>query len=160
MPRKEKVVHLLFLISVIGKGIDGILETVGGMILFFLDPAQINHVVRALTQHELSEDPNDLVAGYLVRAAHHLSVDTKTFGAAYLLVHGVVKVGLIAGLLRRRLWAYPLAIVAFVAFVLYQIYRYSHTHADYLLFLSALDAVVIGLTWLEYRRLRFSHGFA
>ncbi len=156
---EARLVHVVFLIGVIGKGIDGVLETIGGVALFFVDPNQINHWVRALTAHELSEDPDDVVARYLRDAAHRLSPHTKTFGAAYLLVHGLIKVGLVGGLLRRRLWAYPAAMAAFLAFVIYQIYRYSLTGADSLLFLSALDVVVIVLTWLEYRRLRSVHGF-
>jgi len=39
-------------------------------------------------------------------------------------------------------------------FLVYQIYRYSHTHSVWLLALSILDLFVIVLTWLEYQRLR------
>jgi uncharacterized membrane protein len=66
----------------------------------------------------------------------------------------------VAGLLLKLRWAYPAAIVAFTLFVVYQLYRYSHTHSTALLALSALDAAVIALTWLEYRRLKVLHGFA
>ena len=56
-------------------------------------------------------------------------------------------------MLRELWWAFPLAIAAFTAFVVYQFYRYSHTHSFWLLVLSATDIVVIILTWMEYRRL-------
>jgi uncharacterized membrane protein len=48
--QREKIIHVLFDISILGKGIDGALEIVGGMLLFFVNPAQINHLVRTLTQ--------------------------------------------------------------------------------------------------------------
>jgi uncharacterized membrane protein len=158
--QREKIIHVLFDISILGKGIDGALEIVGGMLLFFVNPAQINHLVRTLTQHELSEDPNDLLAGYLLQATKHFSVDTQIFIAVYLLWHGLVKVGLVIALLQKRFWAYPTAILAFLLFLIYQLYRYSYTHSTWLLVLSVVDVSVIVITWLEYRRLRALHGFA
>lgn len=158
--QKARLVHLLFDISVISKGIDGALEVIGGALLWFVSPGKLNNLVRMLTQHELSEDPHDRVANYLLTSAQHLSAGTKGFAAAYLLWHGVVKVALVTGLLLKKRWAYPVAIVAFTGFLVYQLYRYSHTSSPELLVLSVVDVVVIMLTWLEYRRLRASHVFS
>lgn len=157
--RRGHLAHLLFAISVIGKGLDGLLEVVGGVLLFLFNPMQLHKLIRILTEHELSEDPLDVVATYLRNSTQHLSAATKGFAASYLLWHGIVKVTLVAALLLKRRWAYPLAIVAFFLFLVYQLYRYSHTHAPELLVLSVLDILVIGLTWLEYRRLKAGHGF-
>jgi uncharacterized membrane protein len=151
---RDKIVHLLFNIGVIGKGIDGILEILGGILLFILSPERINDIVRLITQHELSEDPNDFVAHLLVQSLHHLSGDTKLFGAIFLLWHGAIKVWLVWALLHKRWWAYPVGIIAFAAFVVYQLYRYTHTHSIWLIGLSLLDVFVIVLTWLEYKRLK------
>jgi uncharacterized membrane protein len=151
--------HRFFLISVITKGVDGVLEVVGGVLLLLVSPTQLYAIARMLTQHELTQDPDDAVANYLLHSTQALSADAKTFGALYLLWHGVVKVLLVAALLQRRRWAYPLAIVAFLLFLVYQLYRYSHTHAPELLVLSVLDIFVIVLTWLEYRRLGTVQGF-
>jgi uncharacterized membrane protein len=158
--RKQKIVHLLFNIGVIGKGVDGVLEVLGGVLLFFVSPTQIQALVRVLTQHELSEDPHDLIAGYLMHVAQHFSTSVEIFAAAYLVWHGVVKVGLVVALLQKRLWAYPAAIGAFALFLIYQLYRYNHTHSAWLLVLSAVDVFVIVITWLEYRRLRALRNFA
>jgi uncharacterized membrane protein len=158
--RRGKLIHMLFDVGVIGKGIDGVLEIAGGVLLVALTRSQITGIVATLTQHELSEDPRDLLARALVQASAHLSASTQLFGAVYLLVHGAIKVGLVAALLRRKPWAYPWAIVAFLLFLLYQLYRYTHTKSLGLLALSALDVFVILITWLEYRRLRVSHAFS
>ena len=158
--RRSRTAHVLFDIGVIGKGIDGVLEILGGVLLFWVNPMQIHSVVRALTQHELSEDPHDLVATYLRNSAEHLSSGSQEFASAYLLWHGIVKVVVVAALLRKWRWAYPTAIFAFSLSLIYQLYRYTHTHAPELLALSSVDVFVIGLTWLEYRRLRTLHGFA
>jgi len=160
MTWRERLVHVLFDIGVLGKGIDGVLEILGGGLLFLVDPRQLHHVARILLQHELSEDPDDVVATYLLHASQHISADTKTFATAYLLWHGVVKVGLVTGLLLRRRWAYPTAIVAFLLFLAYQLYRYTHTYSPELLVLSVFDVFIIVVTWLEYGRLRAAHAFS
>ena len=156
---KPRVLHVLFYLSVVGKGVDGVLEIVGGALLLFVSPVRIHSLVQLVTQHELSEDPKDLIATYLLNSTHHLGRDATLFAAVYLLWHGAVKVGLVAALLLRRRWAYPAAIFAFSLFLVYQLYRYSHTHAMELLVLSVVDVVVIVLTWFEYRRLQSIHGF-
>jgi len=69
-------------------------------------------------------------------------------------------VGLVTGLLLRQRWAYPAAIVAFLFFLIYQLYRYTHTYSPELLVLSAFDVFIIVLTWLEYGRLRAAHAFS
>jgi len=44
----------VFEIGIILKGLDGVLETIGGLLLLAVTPATINDVVSRLTQHELS----------------------------------------------------------------------------------------------------------
>ncbi len=159
MRHRERIIHVLFDISVITKGIDGVLESIGGILLFLLSTAQMHHVTHILTLHELSEDPHDIIANYLLRSSQHLSDSAKTFGAVYLLWHGVIKVGLVTALLLRRRWAYPSAIIAFSIFLAYQLYRYSHTYSGWLLALSVIDVILIILTWFEYRRICALHTF-
>jgi uncharacterized membrane protein len=141
---------------VIIKGVDGVLELVGAALLFFVKPGQIHRAVLLLTQHELSEDPQDRLAGYLVRAAEQLSLSGQLFASLYLLSHGVVKIALVWALLKSRLWAYPAAILIFTAFGVYQIYRFVNSHSVAMVVLTVFDVVVVALTWAEYRRLR--HG--
>jgi uncharacterized membrane protein len=158
--RKSRIIHVLFDLSVIGKGIDGVLEIVGGALIFLVSPDRIHSVIQVLTQHELSEDPRDQIATYILSSTHHLTSGVTMFAAAYLLWHGAVKVGLVAALLLKRRWAYPVAIVAFFLFLVYQLYRYTHAHSPELLALSIVDVLVITLTWIEYERLKAIHGFA
>ena len=158
--RKIQSIHVFFNLSIIAKGIDGVIEIVGGLLLFFVSPDRINAVIRVLTQHELSEDSRDLIATYLLNSTHNLTKGVTMYAAAYLLWHGVVKAGLVTALLLERHWAYPAAIVAFFLFLIYQLYRYTHTHSPLLLALSVVDMIVIILTWIEYKRLKAIHQFA
>jgi Predicted membrane protein (DUF2127) len=94
-------------------------------------------LVQAITQAELAKDPRDLVANYLLHLAQNLSIGAQRFTAFFLLSHGVVKLWLIIGLLRQKLWYYPLAAAVFGLFIVYQLYRYSFTNSLWLLVLSA-----------------------
>lgn len=150
----SRVVHILFLIGVLAKAIDGALEILGGLFLLFVEPAHLHRWLADLTQHELSEDPNDVVARILLGVQAQLTERVRIYAAIYLLVHGLVKVGLVVAMLRRQLWAYPAAIVIFTLFIIYQLYRYAITSALWLVVLSIIDLLVIVLIWLEYRHLR------
>lgn len=140
-----------FNIAVIIKGIDGMLEVMGGLILFFAHNV-INYLIIFLTQHELIEDPRDFVANYLFNLAHHFSVGSQIVVAAYLILHGIIKISLVISLLKNKLWAYPTAMVFFVVFIFYEIYRYFIAHSVWILLLITLDALVIGLVYFEYKR--------
>ncbi len=153
-PGTRRTLHLLFDVGVVLKGVDGALEVVGGALLLFVTPDQLYRTARILTLHERTEDPRDFVATRLLAAAGHLTVGAVLFGALYLLAHGLVKIGLVAALLRRRLWAYPVAVAVFLLFLAYQLFRYAYTASPMLLAVSVLDAAVVALTWVEYRRLR------
>ncbi len=152
--RAETFVHQSFRIGILLKGLDGVLEIMGGLILTAVSPETINRLLLLLIQHELSKDPRDVIANFLVRAVHDLSLTSKTFAVIYLLSHGVVKVFVVASLLKNRLWAYPVAILFFIAFTLYQVYRYSLSHSIWMLALTIFDIVVIFLTWAEYRNVK------
>ncbi len=153
MVRRQAVLHIFFRIAILLKGIDGVLETAGGTILLLVSHEDIGHIVHAIFRHELLEDPNDPIAGYLARLAGGLSASTKTFAAVYLLVHGLVKLGLATAIWRNRLWAYPLAGVILFLFIVYQFARFTFTHSLVLLLLTVVDIVIIGLLPSEYSRL-------
>ena len=107
-----------------------------------------------ITQEELTEDPRDFVAQFIVQSAQQLSVSAQHFAAFYLLSHGIIKTALIAGLLRERLWYYPLSMLVFGIFVAYQLFRFQVTHSIWLMAITILDIVIIAMTWHEYRFLR------
>jgi uncharacterized membrane protein len=144
-----------FKIGLVLKGLDGVLEIAGGILLLFLSPHAIEHIARTLTAHELSRDPHDLIARYLLHTASHLTTSTTLFGAIYLLSHGAAKVVLVVLVLRDKLWAYPWLIALLLAFIGYQLYRITAVHFSVgLTALTVFDAALVWLTWREYRSRR------
>lgn len=157
-PPDHRLLDTTFRISLIVKGIDGVLELVGGVLLLVISPSKIGALVRFLTQHELAEDPHDFFANLLVHSAGSLSVSASLFGAIYLLVHGLVKVALVAAVLSGRLWAYPWMIGFLVAFIGYQAYEMVVHFSIGLLLLTLFDIFIVVLTVREYRLHRVRAG--
>jgi uncharacterized membrane protein len=142
----------LFEIGIILKGIDGILEACGGLLLLAVTPATINTLAARLTQHELSEDPRDVIANHLLGFTHGLTGSAVTFAAVYLLLHGITKIALVAALLRNQMWAYPWMIGFLLIFIGYQLYRIVLSPTFSLSVLTIFDAFIVWLTWREWRK--------
>lgn len=151
---QRHTLHRLFRLGVAVKGLDGALEVLGGLMFLVVNPRTLNAAVLFLTAHEISEDPSDLIATALRRGVRHLTPDTTLFAGAYLAGHGLVKVLLVAGLLRGKLWAYPAALWFLAAFAGYQAYRFALGHSAALLALTIVDLAVMWLIWREYRDLK------
>ena len=150
----ERRIHQIFRISILLKGAHALSECAGGIALALVSTRTIVDLVNWFTQDELVEDPKDFVATHLLSWAQGFSVQTEHFYAFYLLSHGVVKLLLIAGLLRERLWAYPASLVVMGLFIVYQLYRYEQMGGIGLIVLTLFDLFVIALIWHEYRLVR------
>ncbi len=140
----------VFEIGILLKAFDGLLEIIGGLILLFIKPETIGNIGTWLSQQELAEDPHDFVASHIMHATHNLDHGILLFGALYLLSHGIVKVVLVAEILRNRLWAYPGLIVVTVGFILYQLYEIHRSYSIGFVLLTLFDLVIVYLTVREY----------
>ena len=149
-PAAERRTFRLFEISILLKGFDAVLEVAAGLFALFTSSDLIVHFANYFTAAELGEDPNDFIANYLRHLASQYAAAGHTFAAIYLLSHGVIKLALVVGLLRGKLWAYPAALVVFSLFILYQIYLYIGDQSTAVLVLTLFDAIVLWFVWREY----------
>jgi uncharacterized membrane protein len=147
------VLDRLFRLGVWIKGIDGVLEIVGGLALALVGPQTLSQLATFLTQRELAEDPSDHVAAFVREQLQHLSGGVKLFGSLYLLGHGIAKVLLMIGLLRNVRWSYPVAEAFLLVFIAYEAYRLSIGFSLPLVIVLALDGAILLLVWREQRRL-------
>lgn len=143
--------HRAFEVGILLKGLDGLLELLGGGALLLTSQQAIRHAVIWLTRAELLDDPGDFVANHLVQLARQLSIGTQHFAGVYLIVHGAIKVGLVTGLLRGARGSYPVALVVLTIFIGYQCYRLAHLPSVSLLLLTVIDVVVVLLIAREWR---------
>lgn len=148
---RQRVLDLVFLIGVLFKGIDGIAELIGGIVLLTVTPVQLLATAIAATAEELAEDPHDIIANLVLHGVGHLNTGTATFVALYLLLHGVVKLAIVGALLLGTRRIYPWAIAGLFAFLAYQLYLTVVSPSATVIILTVFDAAIIALTWREWR---------
>jgi uncharacterized membrane protein len=127
-----------------------------GTMLLFISFDASRGFLYFLLGSELREDPLDPVTHLLVVSVQTLTRERGS-AAAFLLVHGVAKVALVVGLLAGRMWSYPVAIVVFAAFGVFQTYQLILQYSPLLLGLTLIDLIVVVLIAEEYGIVRAAH---
>lgn len=87
------------------------------------------------------------MGSYLSRSCRRINEARRTLQVGL----GSVKIGLVVGLLRGKIRSYPASLIVLGLFIVYQIYRFSHTHGAGLIILTVFDQFVLALIWHEYR---------
>jgi uncharacterized membrane protein len=146
----------LFEISLIIKAINAIADVLGGIIIWFTSKIVLVTFVLNILQHELSDDPKDYVAKFIVNSAEALSVNSQYFLGGYLLIHGVVKIFLLICLYKKKLWAYPVSIIIFSIIIFYETYLFYFSHSLWTLAFILFDILLVLLTWHEYYFLKIN----
>lgn len=149
---KEKKWYALFELGILFKGVTGLLEIISGFLIFFTAKTTIVRIFITLTADELVEDPHDRIVSFFSNSLNYLTTQTQDFAALYILLHGVINIGLAISLYRKKPWAYTAALCALVLFIAYQLYRYTFSHALGLLLITLLDMIFVGVIWHERQR--------
>ena len=143
--------HRLFDIVVILKGLNGLVELVAGAALIMIPAGAIANWADLMTRHELSTDPNDVIANLVMHWAANFGHGTQVFAAIYLLLHGVAKSALAGLLLLGQKIAYPIALVFFSLFVVYALYRLTLSWSWVLAIVVAFDIIAIIIIAREWQ---------
>lgn len=151
---KSTLLHKLFRIGVLIKGINGILEITAAAILFFVKTNLTLTLIQNALEQELVHDPRDFLANHLYAASQHITPNTITFIAIYLLVHGIINIIMFSGLWYNKKWAYPLSTLILSMFIVYQLSKFSKTHSITLLSVTLIDLTILFLLNSEYKRIQ------
>jgi uncharacterized membrane protein len=148
----RKLIDKIFDVGIMVKAVFGFFEISAGILLALSGQLIINNFIINLAQQEIADDPNDLIANFLINSANNFYYNAHFFAIIYLIAHGIINMFLAVALLKNKIWAYPYAMGGFGLFIIYQIYRYFHTHSLLLLSLTIFDVFIVLIIWLEYRR--------
>jgi uncharacterized membrane protein len=151
--RIARALHALFDGTLVVKAFFASLEAAAGLGLWLTPNDSIHAFVRWLTSNHIVHHPDEWPVQWLLQALSGLTGESQHFYALYLLFHGVLKIAMVALLLRGVRWAYPASVALLAAFVAYQLSHWTQTHAPALLALSAFDTLMIALIIREYRGL-------
>jgi uncharacterized membrane protein len=149
----ENLESKLFYYSMWWRIFYGGLRLILGVALLKLVNEPLSNVLYLIMGQELIQDPNDVLFSTinLFLQAHPLSV--TYFLAIYLIFWGIVDIVLSINMLKHHIWAFPIGLYLIGFFILYEIYRFFHTHSLILLTVILID---IGIFWLikrEYKRI-------
>jgi uncharacterized membrane protein len=146
---EEKRIHFLFLLAIVLKGLNGLLEIGLGLLLMFTDT--FSNVVFFLTRDAIIDDPDNYFATHL-RAFASQSHEAFFIGGLYLVAHGSVKVFIAGTLWRNYSWAYPAAMAILALFILYEAIYVIQTYSIPFFLLSLFDVVMLWLVSHEYKK--------
>jgi uncharacterized membrane protein len=146
--------ELLFRIALLVKAIDGAVELIAAVVLLLISGATVHRLIDDVLSRDLLGPPDGSLARHFVAGTAEFASGNRTFAVVYLGLHGVVKLALVAALLRKWMPAYPVAVVVLGLFVIYEIYRATQTGSVLLPVLAAVDIAIIVMIVREYRLLR------
>ncbi len=146
--------HDVFLLTLMAKGLLGAAQLAAAVAIAFGVSGRLPAVAHWLVKAELAEDPTDFFASRIIALSERLPGADTTFYALYFAAHGLLHLGVVAALLRAKVWAYPVAIAVLGGFIAYQLVEWLAGGGAMLLILSAVDVLVIVLTMREWTRRR------
>ncbi len=160
MTKPNSLFHAAYLGTIAIKGIDGAVETLAGLVLLFVGKTRLHHLAMRLTAPELLHPGSH--TGHLIRnGAEGLMHASAAFLVFYLLVHGILKLGIAVSLIRERsAWIFPVSAVILTGFVGFMLYKLTLHWSLWLLSFALFDAVTIALVLNEWRNFHARHGAA
>jgi uncharacterized membrane protein len=148
--KRGAVAHAAYLAAITIKGFDGIIETLLGLFIAFAGPERFYLVVLHFTTPELEENPASHAALALQNGAEALANSSSAFAIFYLLIHGVLKAGLVACLLMGQRWIFPYAVAILTAFVCVMLYRMTVHFSWWPVWLALFDLFTVALIANEW----------
>jgi uncharacterized membrane protein len=148
--KSRSLAHIAYLITITFKGIDGLIETFLGLVIAFAGPEKLYLFIMRVTTPELGENPTNRFAAAIQHGAAGMAHASTRFIVFFLLVHGVLKTGIVANLLLNQRWIFPFACAILTAFVVYMGHHLS-VHWSWWTFAFALfDLFTVALIVNEW----------
>jgi uncharacterized membrane protein len=154
LPEKEVLITDLFRVMLVWRIVYGSFKMILGVSLLKFHGMEFADMLAPLMAHELSQDPRDVLVGFIHTWLTHSPQEVTYFLSVYFLFWGLIDIGTSYYLLKHKQWAYPVSAVLICIFVLYEAFRYTHTYSLTLLCVIIIDIVVLGLIVREYRHLK------
>jgi uncharacterized membrane protein len=146
-------VHLAYVTTIAIKGLDGGIETLAGLIIWITGPQRLYRWVVRVTAPELFDGQHARAVHAIRHGAEHLAVTGGHFVVFYLLVHGLLKLGLATVLLRGGgRWIFPVGTAILVGFIAFMSWRLSQQWSGWLLGFALFDFLTLLLVLNEWRK--------
>ena len=153
MHKPKSFLHLAYLITIVVKGFDGAIELLIGLLIWAAGPIRLYVFILRLTAPELDDHPNNRVLQAIRHGASSLAFSQEGFAVTYLVIHGVLKLGLAAALLRGgHRWIYPVGALVLISFIVFMSFRLAANWSNLLLGFALFDFLTLLLVLNEWRQ--------
>lgn len=151
LTESERFGHLVYVVTLSGKAALGVIQLIIAAAIAVGITDRIPPIAMRFAQVELAKDPHDFVATKIMTFLHVLPQADMRFYIIYFAAHGLLHVSVAYALLKEYDWAFPVGIGVLSLFVVYQMIEWAMGGGVILLFLSAVDLLVIFLTVQEWK---------
>jgi uncharacterized membrane protein len=148
--KTRSLTHFVYLVTIAIKGIDGVIETLLGLLIAATGPDRLYALVLRVTTPELEENPANRTAAAVQHGAAGLAHASAGFAIFYLLVHGILKSGIAVNLLAGKRWIFAPACVILSGFILYMGYHASQHFSWWLFGFALFDLFTLALVVNEW----------
>jgi uncharacterized membrane protein len=150
----KSFVHRAFWWSLFIKGLDGLLQLIGGIAVLVAEPGTLGRTYRYFSRFLVGHRAHNPEADFIREAATSFHISVPILVSIYLLANAAIKLLLVYGLFKERLWVFPAAFVGFGILFSLEAYRISvHFHWG-ILILMCISIFVITMVALEYKKVR------
>ena len=143
--KTRSLTHIVYLVTIAVKGIDGIIETLLGILIATTGPDRLYALVLRVTTPELEENHASRTAAAVQHGAAGLAHASASFAIFYLLTHGILKSGIAVNLLAGKRWIFAPAFVILTGFILYMGYHATQHFSWWLFAFAMFDLFTFGL---------------
>ena len=147
---KSPRLHRAYLAAILIKGFDGAVEGLVGLAIAIAGPQRIYGAILRLTTPELDDDRPHQILHAIRHGASGLAESSQVFIVTYLLVHGVLKLGIAITLMRGQRWIFPIAVLILSGFVLYMGYHLTERWSGWLFGFALFDLFTLALVLNEW----------
>lgn len=144
--------HNAYLLTIIIKGLFGVLELCGGAIIALLGPQRLYGLATRVINPDLYQSDHIHAAKLVLQGAMALNHTQGYFVIFYLFIHGALKMTITAVLLRGRgRWVFPVASAILFGFIVFFGSLLSKHWSTWVLGLALFDTFTLVLVTNEWR---------
>lgn len=151
---KKHLLNIYFYIVLVFKTLTSLMELIGGILMFIIKHDNLKNLINTIALPELQRDPNDILMNSLIEFGKDFSIGSQYTVALFMIVQGSAKLIVIWLLIKKKVWAYPLAAAVFFAFITYEIYSFINNNSLIVLGATLIDVAFIVIIILEYRLMK------
>jgi uncharacterized membrane protein len=149
--QRRTLFHRAYQGAIAIKGLDGAVEFVAGLIIALVGSRQVYHFAIWATAPEIARHPDSHAVHAIRHGAYNFAQHPHRFVIIYLLVHGLLKIGLVINLFIEHMWIFPVSTAVLLGFIGFMSFKLAAHWSPWLFAFALFDGVTLALVLNEWR---------